>query len=82
METLPEEAEERNAYEYVEWMEMLACLEEKYRIVLVLYYGEGFSVKEIARVLGISQSAVKQRLFVARKQMEKQFGYLQENRCI
>lgn len=81
-DVLPEDAEEVSDYENVEWMEMLRCLEEKYRIVLILYYAEGFPVKDIANMLHISQSAVKQRLFTARKKMEIQFGYLQESRYI
>ncbi len=41
-------------------------LDEKYRIVFVLFYCEGFSVEEISGMLNISLSAVKTRLFRAR----------------
>jgi RNA polymerase sigma-70 factor (ECF subfamily) len=37
-------------------------LDEPYRAVLVLRYGESLSISEISEVLGISESAVKQRL--------------------
>lgn len=80
-EILPEQTEEAAEYKTVEWLEMLQCLEEKYRIVLVLYYAEEWKVKDIAKLLHISQSAVKQRLFTGRKKMEVQFGYLQEKSC-
>lgn len=77
-EVLPETVKETDEYAEVEWLEMIKCLEEKYRIVLVLYYAEGFQVKDIAKMLHITQSAVKQRLLTARKKMGVQFGYLQE----
>ena len=40
----------------------LAELPEKYKTAIVLHYLEGFSVEEVARMLGISLSAVKMRL--------------------
>lgn len=70
---LPETAAEEDAYANVEWMELLQRLGEKYRIVVVLYYAEGFKVKDIAGILKISESAVKERLSTARKTMEKYY---------
>ena len=72
-EVLPEAAAADDAYANVEWMEMLQCLGEKYRIVIVFYYVEGFSVKDISGILKISQSAVKERMSAARKKMEKYY---------
>ena len=40
----------------------LSKLPEKYRIVIVLHYLEGYSVKDISNILRISASAVKMRL--------------------
>ncbi len=40
----------------------LSKLPEKYRMVVVLHYLEGYSVKDIANILRISVSAVKMRL--------------------
>lgn len=62
-----------DAYANVEWMDLLQCLDKKYRTVIVLYYAEGFKVKEIAKILGISESAVKERMSMARKKMEKYY---------
>lgn len=73
---LPETAAPEAAYANVEWMELLQCLKEKYRIVIVLYYVEGFRIREIADLLKISESAVKERLSTARRKMERY--YLQE----
>lgn len=71
---LPEVVAEEDAYANVEWMELLCCLSERYRIVIVLYYVEGFKVKEIAKILKISESAVKERMSVARKKLEKYYS--------
>jgi len=43
-------------------LEKLQILPEKYRMVIYLYYGEEYSVKEIAGILGISESAADKRL--------------------
>lgn len=64
---------EEDEYANIEWMELLQCLSEKYRIVIVLYYVEGFKVKDIANILKISESAVKERMSTARKKMEKYY---------
>lgn len=42
----------------------------KYRTVIHLYYYEEYSVKEIADILEVSQSAVKSRLARAREQLK------------
>lgn len=65
--------EECHGYENAEWQEMLKCVDEKYRIVLVLYYAEGFKIKEISEILRESESAIKRRLSSARKQMEQAY---------
>ena len=41
---------------------VLVSLEEKYRIVIHLYYVEGYKAGEIASMLGITEAAVKKRL--------------------
>lgn len=49
-----------------EFLDLLDSLDEKYRTVLLLYYGEGFQVKEIAGILGLKEETVKTRLKRAR----------------
>lgn len=66
---LPEEGACEDAYANTEWMELLQRLGQKHRIVIVLYYGEGFRIREIADLLHISESAVKERLSTARKKI-------------
>lgn len=41
---------------------LVMSLPQRYRTVLHLYYYEGFSVKDISRILSISESNVKTRL--------------------
>ena len=60
-----------NKYGEIEWQEMLGFLNEKQRIVVELYYGQQFKVREIAGALQIGQSAVKSRLQSARKTLEQ-----------
>ena len=45
-------------------------LKYKLKSVVILYYIEGYSVKEMAQILGISESAVKKRLERARKELK------------
>ena len=37
-------------------------LDEKYRTILLLYYGEGFKISEIAQLLDMEENTVKTRL--------------------
>ena len=50
--------------------ESLRALDEKYRIIVVLHYRDGYSVREIASILRVPESTVKTRLFRARQQLK------------
>ncbi len=65
---LPETASEVS-YGNLEWREAMETLDEKYRLVLILFYAEGFHTREIAKMLKISDSAVRTRLERGRKQL-------------
>lgn len=56
--------------EEIEFQEVLRMLPEEYRIVMVLYYGEGFNTREIARILDVSENTVKSRLRRGRGKLE------------
>ncbi len=45
-------------------------LEPKYRIVVHLYYYEGYSVKEISEVLKVKETTIQTRLLRARRQLK------------
>ncbi len=57
----------------LEFEELLDSLDEKYRIVLALYYVEGFKIREIAQILDISENTVKTRLSRGREACMKQY---------
>ena len=61
-------------FEWIEWQQIMNCLNDKQRIVVELYYVEQFKVKEIAYILKISQSAVKSRLQTARVILENEYN--------
>ena len=50
--------------------ESVMSLPEKHRVVLYLFYYEGLSVKEIAEMLKLNESAVTSRLSRGRKQLK------------
>ena len=72
-DSLPESGIVEQSYAAVEWQEFLQCLDEKYRIVTMLYYVEGFKIREIAEILELNENTVSTRLAKARKIMEKQY---------
>lgn len=49
----------------------LQCLDVKYRTVVLLYYYNELSTREIARVTGTLEGTVKSRLYKARKLLKK-----------
>lgn len=51
--------------------ESLAALSENDRLVLGLYYLDGFKVREIAGLLGVKEGAVKARLSRGRQRLKK-----------
>lgn len=59
------------APEQKEILEELLELPVKQKTVIYLHYIEGYHAKEIADILGITESAVKTRLWRGRKQMRE-----------
>lgn len=68
VEELPEQSSEGDMNS-LEWKEAMNALDEKYRIVLILYYAQGFQTKEIAKILKIPDSTVRTRLSRGRQQL-------------
>ena len=71
-----EEPVKEDSYNF-ELKEALMTLGEKYRIVMMLFYGEGYHIDEIAAILKIPKSTVQTRLHRGRKKLEEY--YLEEN---
>lgn len=54
-----------------ELLEAVAALPHKWKAVLLLHYIEGYSLKEIAVVLSLSENAVKKRMQRAKEALRK-----------
>ena len=71
-------AEDTDIYEYKSSggeesgiLDALMTLPEKFRLVLILFYVEEYPVKDIAKMIGKTPSAVKMRLQKGRKLLEE-----------
>lgn len=62
--------------ENAEWKETLRQLDEKYRLVLMLYYIEGFKTREISQMLDVPEATVRTRLVRGRERLS---GIYQKN---
>ena len=58
----------------LELKEALATLNEKYRIVMILFYSEGYHIDEIAALLKLPKSTVKTRLQRGREKLAAYYG--------
>lgn len=61
-------------YETDELLEAVMALPDSYKTAVYLYYYEGYSVKETAKLLGSSPETVKSWLRRARKKLREQLG--------
>ena len=75
MDELPEgPAQEPDRERSMDLAEAVSSLDEKLRLPVVLYYAEGYSVREIAQLLDASESAVKMRLLRARDDLRERLN--------
>ncbi len=56
-----------------ETFELIMGLPAKYKVVMTLYYVEGYKSKEIAQIIDISEEAVRKRLQKGRELLKKEF---------
>ncbi len=81
MDELPEQpAPEESREQSMDLARAVESLERNLRLPVILYYAEGFSVEEIAGMLGLSMSAAKMRLHRARALLREQL--LEEDESI
>ena len=73
VEELPEQPVYDAKYENVEWKDALNALDEKHRLVMVLYYVEGFNTVEISEMLDMPESTVRSRLSRGREKLAKSY---------
>ena len=57
--------------DYSDLYRAVSQLHEELKLPVVLYYGENFSVREIAQVPEISEGAVQKRLARARQKLKR-----------
>ena len=72
---MPEMPFHEAEYASAEWAQMLEPLDEKYRMIVLLYYMEGFNIREISDILDMKESTVKSRLQRGRKQIAQMYEY-------
>lgn len=68
---------EKEVTDNIEFFRLMDQIEAKYRLVLLLYYAEQFSVKEIAELLELNENTIKTRLSRGRNLYKKL--YLKEH---
>ncbi len=68
--TVPGHEQADSAFRYQELHSALATLPPKERTALLLFYMQGYSVREIAQIVGCSEDAVRQQLSRGRDQLK------------
>lgn len=67
-------SEVKESFKYNELEEHINKLPSKHRLILYLYYYEGYQVKEIAKMLNMNLNTVKTRMRNARKKLKLWIG--------
>lgn len=81
VENLPEEVmDQKETSRLIQ--EILNSLSDEQRLVVGMFYYEQFSVREIAKTLGVSENTVKSRLNYARKKIEERIVRLEKEQGI
>ena len=77
LDTVGEELRQyaEKGFERTEFESLVKALDEQYRAIFVLYYSEGFRIREISSLLSVPQGTVGSRLRRGREQLRK---YLEE----
>jgi RNA polymerase sigma-70 factor (ECF subfamily) len=57
----------------LEIKEAIEQLDEKYRVPIMMFYGDGYSTKEIAAILNVPVSTIQTRLSRGRAQLARYF---------
>lgn len=60
-----------HARENIELQDAIKGLPEHYRLPILLHYMEGYPVKDIARILDISENRVTERMYRGRRKLEE-----------
>ena len=74
LETCEQEEPWMERQDYSDLYEALMRLTEETRLAVTLYYMEGYSIREIARMTKVTESAVKSRLARARTKLKEELS--------
>ena len=74
LETCEREEPWMERQDYSDLYEALMRLTEEARLAVTLYYMEGYSIREIARMTKVTESAVKSRLARARTKLKEELS--------
>ena len=72
LEELPSETQALEQADYSPLYEALCRLDEQTRLTTVLHYLEGYSVRETAELMNVTENIVKKRLMKARQQLREE----------
>lgn len=64
---------ETQEYNRVEWLQVMKCLDEKYQLIMILYYVDGLTAAQISDVLQMPASTVRTRLARGRQQIAEAY---------
>lgn len=53
---------EKEVTDHIDFYRLMNQINPKYRVILLLYYAEEFTVKEIGEILGLNENTIKTRL--------------------
>lgn len=73
VDTMPEVPAPDLGFSNLEWSEIMKVLSPKEQVVVTLYYSEGFKTTEIARMLDITETAVRNRLARSRDKLAAKY---------
>lgn len=71
---LPDMPYTESGYENAEWKEAIGQIPEKYRLVMLLYYIEGFNTGDISEILDIPEGTVRSRLARGREYLAREYA--------
>ena len=69
LDSLPEMAQQDADPGNLEYDNLMNAISDTYRVILILYYSEGFKVKEICKILNLPVGTVTSRLKRGREQL-------------
>lgn len=74
LESAAEKVTSDRNFERTEFESLVDSLDEQYRAIFILYYSEGFKIREISSLLNIPPGTVGSRLQRGREQLRHTFG--------